>query len=179
FEAVRASVDEARRSVEESAGGSFAEALAAAFDYREWFSLALYVNHPNGERQRISSRTARQRSGAQQLFALYVPLFAALAALYESAAPWAPRLFSMDEAFDKVSEDNITILLRFLVDLEFQWIVASPRLTGAGREVLPACADWQLFHDPVEGLAQAIPTFYWHGELYDPVTHSAAMETVE
>jgi len=167
FEAVRASVDDARRRAEEGEG-AFAEVLAAAFDYREWFSLALYVTHATGERQRISSRTARQRSGAQQLFALYVPLFAALAALYESAAPWAPRLFAMDEAFDKVSEDNVTILLRFLVDLDFQWIVASPRLSGAGREVLPACADWQLFHDPLEGLAQAIPMLYWHGELYDP-----------
>lgn len=74
------------------------------------------------------------------MFALYVPLFAALAALYQSAAPWAPRLFAMDEAFDKVSEDNVTLLLGFLVDLAFQWIVASPRLNGAGRAVLPASA---------------------------------------
>ncbi|HVC34278.1 MAG TPA: SbcC/MukB-like Walker B domain-containing protein, partial [Chloroflexota bacterium] len=136
FEAVRSAVSEARRRFADE-GGVFADHLAQAFDYREWYTLQLYVTDENGQRMRISSRTARARSGAQQLFALYVPLFAALAALYHAAESWAPRLFSMDEAFDKVSEDNVTLLLRFLVDLDFQWIVASPRLSGAGRDVLP------------------------------------------
>jgi hypothetical protein len=163
FEAVRSAVSQAhRRSTEE--GRAFADLLGEAFDYREWYTLHLLVTDATGHRQRISSRTARTRSGAQQLFALYVPLFAALAALYQSAEPWAPRLFVMDEAFDKVSEDNIAILLRFLVDLDFQWVVASPRLSGAGRADLPACADWQLVHNPTEQLAQAIPFLYWQGE---------------
>ncbi|HVC34285.1 MAG TPA: SbcC/MukB-like Walker B domain-containing protein [Chloroflexota bacterium] len=166
FEAVRSAVSEARRRFADE-GGVFADHLAQAFDYREWYTLQLYVTDENGQRMRISSRTARARSGAQQLFALYVPLFAALAALYHAAEPWAPRLFSMDEAFDKVSEDNVTLLLRFLVDLDFQWIVASPRLSGAGRDVLPACADWQLYHNAVEQLAQAIPVIYFHGELIE------------
>ena len=166
FEAVRGTVTDARRRMDEGEG-DFAELLAKAFDYREWFSLSMFVTDATGQRHRISSRMARTRSGAQQLFALYVPLFAALAALYESAATWAPHLFAMDEAFDKISEDNVTILLRFLVDLRFQWIVASPRLSGAGREVLPACADWQLYHNAIDKLAQAFPVLYSDGSIFD------------
>lgn len=166
LEAVRGAVAEARSRVAEE-GGVFADLLTRAFDYREWYNLQLIVTDANGQRQRITSRTARTRSGAQQLFALYVPLFAALAALYHTAQPWAPKLFTMDEAFDKVSEDNVVLLLRFLVDLGFQWIVASPRLSGAGRDVLPACADWQLYHNATEQLAQAIPLIYYNGELLD------------
>ncbi|HVC34730.1 MAG TPA: SbcC/MukB-like Walker B domain-containing protein [Chloroflexota bacterium] len=166
FEAVRGAVAEAHRHAGQE-GGIFADLLAEAFDYREWYTLHLYVTDPNGQRQRINSRTARARSGAQQLFALYVPLFAALAALYHAAEPWAPRLFAMDEAFDKVSEDNVDLLLGFLVDLGFQWIVASPRLSGAGRDVLPACADWQLSHDAIGQLAQAIPLIYCNGQLLE------------
>jgi hypothetical protein len=166
FEAVRAAVAEAHRQAE-AGDESFAGLLARAFDYREWFSLGLFVTDGTGQRYRISSRMARTRSGAQQLFALYVPLFAGLAAHYENAAPWSPKLFAMDEAFDKISEDNVTLLLRFLVDLGFQWIVASPRLSGAGRDVLPACADWQLYHNAKEGLAQAIPVIYCDGGLLD------------
>jgi hypothetical protein len=78
----------------------------------------------------------------------------------------------MDEAFDKVSEDNVTVLLRFLVDLCFQWIVASPRLSGAGRPELPACADWQLFHDQAAALAQAIPIVYCDGQMLEPAESS-------
>ena len=97
------------------------ETLEQVFDYREWFHFDVLVAPVGGQWHRLTDRMAGTRSGAEQLFALYVPLFAALAALYRSAAPGAPRLLALDEAFDKVSVANTqrivkVFLARFPMD---------------------------------------------------------------
>ncbi len=140
----------------------FAEALARIFDYRDWFRFEIYVTRTDGTRQYLTERYFKQRSGAEQYIALYVPFFAALSALYESAGKGAPKLIALDEAFDKVSLANTQLLLRFLASQQFQWIMTGPRVSGEGTEI-PACARYVMLHHKGSELATGFPSF-WSGE---------------
>jgi uncharacterized protein YPO0396 len=106
----------------------------------------------------LTDRVAKTRSGAEQMMAQYVPLFAALSALYDLAAPWAPRLLALDEAFDKASDESSQQMLRFLVGQGFQWLMTSPRLTGQGSAV-PAYAEYLMVHERASRKAYGVPFF--------------------
>ena len=141
----------------------FAEGLARIFDYREWFRFEIFVTRPDGTRQHLTDRYFRQRSGAEQYIALYIPFFAALSALYESAGKGAPRLIALDEAFDKVSLTNTRRLLKFLASQNFQWIMTGPRVTGEGTEI-PTCARYVMLHNKGDELATGVPSFWNKGQ---------------
>src|SRR5438874_13804968 len=105
--------DTVRQKQEEDPGINFMEVLEQIFDYREWFHFDVWVTPTGGQRQRLTDRLAGTRSGAEQLFAHYAPRFAALAALYNSATPGAPRRLALDGAVDKVSVANTQRIMEF------------------------------------------------------------------
>ncbi|HEY6540389.1 MAG TPA: SbcC/MukB-like Walker B domain-containing protein, partial [Ktedonobacteraceae bacterium] len=152
--AFRQEIDAVRLRQQERADMNFLDALEQVFDYREWFHFDVLVSQPGGQRQRLTDRVAGTRSGAEQLFALYVPLFAALGALYRSAAPGAPRLLALDEAFDKVSVANTQRIMEFLVSQDFQWIMTGPQISGTGAKI-PACARYLMIHEKGSPIATA------------------------
>ncbi|HET8841479.1 MAG TPA: SbcC/MukB-like Walker B domain-containing protein, partial [Ktedonobacteraceae bacterium] len=98
---------------------NFSEALARVLDYRNWFQFEIFINRPDGEKLHLTNRFFKKGSGAEQYVTLYIPFFAALSALYDSAGPGAPRLIALDEAFDKVSVENTRQLLTFLAQQQF------------------------------------------------------------
>jgi len=149
----------------------FAEALARIFDYRDWFRFEIYVSRTDGTRQHLTERYFKQRSGAEQYIALYVPFFAALSALYESAGKGAPKLIALDEAFDKVSLSNTQLLLSFLTSQQFQWIMTGPRVSGEGTNI-PACARYVMLHNKGTELATGFPSF-WSGNQSKKETNNA------
>ncbi|GAC1680603.1 MAG: hypothetical protein NVS9B9_01910 [Ktedonobacteraceae bacterium] len=139
---------------------NFMDALEQVFDYREWFHFDVWVTPiGGGQRQRLTDRVAGTRSGAEQLFALYVPLFAALGALYRTAAPGAPRLLALDEAFDKVSVINTQRIMEFLVSQDFQWIMTGPQVSGTGAKI-PASARYLMLHEKGSPIATASASFW-------------------
>ncbi|TMC91759.1 MAG: hypothetical protein E6J22_10610, partial [Chloroflexi bacterium] len=157
--AFRQEIDSVRLRQQESADINFMDALEQVFDYREWFHFDVLVTPIGGQRQRLTDRVAGTRSGAEQLFALYVPLFAALGALYRSAAPGAPNLLALDEAFDKVSIANTQRIIEFLVSQEFQWIMTGPQISGTGAKI-PACARYLMIHEKGSPIATASASFW-------------------
>lgn len=157
--AFRREIEAVRLRQQENPDTNFMEVLEQVFDYREWFHFDVWVTSVAGQRQRLTDRVAGTRSGAEQLFALYVPLFAALGALYRSAAPGAPRLFALDEAFDKVSAANTQRIMEFLVSQDFQWIMTGPQVSGAGSKI-PACARYLMIHDKGSPVATASASFW-------------------
>ena len=157
--AFRQEIDAVRLRQQERADMNFLDALEQVFDYREWFHFDVLVSQPGGQRQRLTDRVAGTRSGAEQLFALYVPLFAALGALYRSAAPGAPRLLALDEAFDKVSVANTQRIMEFLVSQDFQWIMTGPQISGTGAKI-PACARYLMIHEKGSPIATASASFW-------------------
>ncbi|HEX6483020.1 MAG TPA: SbcC/MukB-like Walker B domain-containing protein [Ktedonobacteraceae bacterium] len=157
--AFRQEIDSVRLRQQEQADMNFMDALEQVFDYREWFHFDVLVTPIGGQRQRLTDRVAGTRSGAEQLFALYVPLFAALGALYRSAAPGAPRLLALDEAFDKVSIANTQRIMEFLVSQDFQWIMTGPQISGTGAKI-PACARYLMIHEKGSPIATASASFW-------------------
>jgi hypothetical protein len=157
--AFRQEIDSVRLRQLEQADMNFMDALEQVFDYREWFHFDVLVTPIGGQRQRLTDRVAGTRSGAEQLFALYVPLFAALGALYRSAAPGAPRLLALDEAFDKVSIANTQRIMEFLVSQDFQWIMTGPQISGTGAKI-PACARYLMIHEKGSPMATASASFW-------------------
>src|SRR2546421_712254 len=162
--AFRQEIDAVRLRQQEQADINFMDALEQVFDYREWFHFDVLVTAPGGQRQRLTDRVAGTRSGAEQLFALYVPLFAALGALYQSAAKGAPRLLALDEAFDKVSVANTQRIMEFLVSQDFQWIMTGPQISGTGAKIA-ACARYLMIHEKGSPIATASATFW--SDSYD------------
>ena len=157
--AFRREIESARIRQQENPETNFMETLEQVFDYREWFHFDVLVAPVGGQWHRLTDRMAGTRSGAEQLFALYVPLFAALAALYRSAAPGAPRLLALDEAFDKVSVANTQRIMEFLVSQDFQWIMTGPQISGTGAKI-PACARYLMIHEKGSPVATASASFW-------------------
>lgn len=159
-DALRREIAGLRLRQKDEPGLNFMEALVQIFDYREWFRFGVFITPQGGNRIRLTDRNAGTRSGAEQLFALYVPLFAALAALYGSyTAPGSPRLLALDEAFDKSSLANTQKIMEFLVLQGFQWIMTGPQVSGMGSGV-PVSAEYQMLHEKGTNVATAVP-FYW------------------
>ena len=158
--AFRQEIESVRIRQQEMPDMNFMDALEQVFDYREWFHFDVWVTPiGGGQRQRLTDRVAGTRSGAEQLFALYVPLFAALGALYRTAAPGAPRLLALDEAFDKVSVVNTQRIMEFLVSQGFQWIMTGPQVSGTGAKI-PASARYLMLHEKGSPIATASASFW-------------------
>ncbi len=165
-DALRQEIDGLRLRLKNEPGLSFMEALIQIFDYRQWFLFSIYITPQGGNRVRLTDRNAGTRSGAEQLFALYVPLFSALAALYSGyAAPGSPRLLALDEAFDKASLTNTQKIMEFLVLQDFQWIMTGPQVSGVGSGV-PASAEYQMLHEKGTSIATAVPLYWIGGEAH-------------
>ncbi len=157
--AFRREIEGVRLRQQENPATNFLETLEQVFDYREWFHFDVWVTPIGGQRQRLTDRVAGTRSGAEQLFALYVPLFAALGALYRSASHGAPHLLALDEAFDKVSTANTQRIVEFLVSQNFQWIMTGPQVSGTGSKI-PASARYLMIHEKGSPVATASASFW-------------------
>lgn len=146
-----------------NSSSTFTETLATIFDYRNWFQFEISMSRPDGTWQHLTNRFMKKGSGAEQYVALYIPFFAALSALYESAGQGAPRLIALDEAFDKVSERNTRNLLQFLAAQQFQWIMTGPHITGEGAQI-SACVKYTMFSQKEAEIAAGFPSF-WSTDL--------------
>jgi uncharacterized protein (TIGR02680 family) len=166
--AFRREIEGVRLRQQENPSTNFLEALEQVFDYREWFHFDVWVTPIGSQRQRLTDRVAGTRSGAEQLFALYVPLFAALGALYRSAAHGAPHLLALDEAFDKVSTANTHRIIEFLVSQNFQWIMTGPQVSGTGSKI-PASARYLMIHEKGSPVATASASFWSDQQLNEHV----------
>lgn len=148
---------------------SFADALAEVLDYRLWFEFTLHSKLPGQERQLVTDIRFTARSGAEKSLAMFIPLLAAAHARYETAAIDAPKLVGLDEAFAGVDEQNTKEMFRFLVELNFSWIMTSEKLWGVA-ETLPGCATYEL----VRRGNVVTPIFY----LWDGTRRHGSLDTV-
>jgi hypothetical protein len=136
-------------------GMSFEQCLQTVFDYRQWFQFKVYVTPKGGQKTLLTNKVLGTRSGAERLFALLVPLLAAVTALYNQAAIGAPRLLALDEAFDRASTDNMKQFIEYLAKQDFQWIMTGPQLNISGTQV-PASIRYLLLHEKGRKTATAI-----------------------
>jgi energy-coupling factor transporter ATP-binding protein EcfA2 len=157
------------RNLRETTDGeiSFPQALAKAFDYREWYGFKFFsiVGADDGSRRReITDRSFQSRSGGERSAVLYTFLFAAIGARFDALGASVPRLIGLDEAFAGMDAPNISALYKVMTALELSWIATSERRIDLST-ALPAAATYQLFRatsangdDGVSSLA-----FLWNG----------------
>lgn len=140
----------------ESPGDSYAEHLARALDYRQWFAFRIQYHRPEAPNWLDLHRKSPLSQGEQKVLC-YLPLFAAAAAHFTSvagAAPHAPRFVLLDDAFPKIDVRTHPLLFGLLVDLDLDFMVTSERLWG-DHPTVPQLAIYEALRSPTErGIAQ-------------------------
>lgn len=145
---------------------AYSEHLAAALDYRTWSAFTIRYSRPEkpGQWDRLHRRSAL--SQGEQKVLCYLPLFAAAAAHFTSlagAAPHAPRLVLLDDAFPKIDVRTHPLLFGLLVQLDLDFVMTSERLWG-DHSTVPSLAIYEALRDPSQrGIAQY--EYRWDGRV--------------
>ncbi|MGX7827255.1 TIGR02680 family protein [Actinokineospora sp. 24-640] len=138
-------------------GGSWAEQLTRALDYRSWHEFAIQ-RHQDGQWR----SAAGPASGGERVLAASIPLFAAASSFYSSAGdPDAPRMIALDEAFAGVDDDSRAKCLGLLASFDLDVVMTSEREWGCYPQV-PGLAIAQLSrHDGID--AVLVTPWRWDG----------------
>lgn len=145
---------------------SYGEHLAAALDYRTWSEFSIRYTRPEkpGHWDRLHRRSPL--SQGEQKVLCYLPLFAAAAAHFTSlagAAPHAPRIVLLDDAFPKIDVRTHPLLFGLLVQLDLDFVITSERLWG-DHSTVPSLAIYEALRDPNQrGIAQY--EYRWDGRV--------------
>ena len=154
---------EVQRAAEPERG--YAEHLARALDYRRWSAFSVRLHRPGTESWSTLTRRTPLSQGEQKVVC-YLPLFAAAAAHFTSvagAAPYAPRLILLDDAFPKIDVRTHPLLFGLLVDLDLDFVLTSERLWG-DHPTVPSLAIYEALRAPGEpGIAQY--RYTWDGNV--------------
>jgi uncharacterized protein (TIGR02680 family) len=127
----RSRVDRARKLMDGADNTeTFHQIIKDILDYRKWFEFRLYFRKEGETRRELTNHAFDKLSGGEKAMAMYIPLFSAVYARYESAAQDAPRVVSLDEAFAGVDDTNIKDMFRLMEDLKFNFIINSQVLWG-------------------------------------------------
>ncbi len=143
---------------ERPGGLAYAEHLARALDYRQWYDVPDPVHRgPKADGTWLDLHRQSPLSQGEQKVLCYLPLFAAAAAHFTSlagAAPHAPRFVLLDDAFPKIDVRTHPLLFGLLVDLDLDFVVTSERLWG-DHDTVPSLAIYEALRDPGQrGIAQ-------------------------
>jgi hypothetical protein len=113
-------------------------------------------------------------SGGEQSVSLHLPLFAAAHATLNSAAPHAPRLLALDEAFAGVDDTGRGELMSLAAQFDLDLFMTGYDLWAVHADVR-AAAHYDLAHSPVEHTVSAL-LLVWDGRelLADDVGELAA-----
>jgi uncharacterized protein (TIGR02680 family) len=167
---LRSRITEARA---QDPDGSWHERLTRAFDYREWNRFSVQL-HQNG----VWRPASGPASGGERVLAASVPLFAAAASHYASAAnPNAPRLILLDEAFAGVDDRSRASYLGLLTEFDLDVVMTSEREWATYPEI-PGIAIANLFRLP-DTPAIHVEHWSWDGVARERVGEPAmsAIET--
>lgn len=114
---------------------NYFEMIRDALDFRNWFEFQLQYKVTGEEKKELTDRVFYRLSGGERAMAMYVPLFAAVYARYDSAEPDCLRIVSLDEAFAGVDDVNIGSMFKLLEDLRLNYLINSQVLWGCYESV--------------------------------------------
>ena len=115
--------------------GSLPERMLAVLDYRTWFAFEVEFQSMGEGWKRLTRKAHGAGSGGQKAVLLHLPLFAAAAAFYASAAPTAPRVIVLDEAFAGIDRETRAQLMGLLAEFELDFIMTSYEEWGFYEEL--------------------------------------------
>lgn len=158
----RSKVADARRRAAEGAGQvSFYQVMKDTLDYRKWFEFQLFYQKSGERTKELTNSVFGTFSGGEKAMAMYVPLFSAVVAKYQSGRKDAPRLISLDEAFAGVDNKNIRDMFRLMTEFGFDFIINSQVLWG-DCDTLDALAIYQLVRPQNARFVTVMP-YLWNG----------------
>ena len=164
----RAKINRAReRSQMEATPATYSELMREALDFRNCFTFRLFYQKGGAEKQtkkELTDSAFNSFSGGEKAMAMYVPLFAALAAQYAAANhAEAPRLMALDEAFAGVDETNIESMFALVHELGFDYIMNSQALWGCYPTVsaLNIAELWR----PQNARIVTVLRYHWDGHV--------------
>jgi len=146
---------------------NYFEMMRDALDFRNWFEFNLQYKVTGEDKKELTDRVFYRLSGGERAMAMYVPLFAAVYARYESAEPDALRIVSLDEAFAGVDDVNISSMFKLLEDLNLNYLINSQVLWGC-YESVPALSICDLKR-PNNSDIVTIIRYKWNGRMRELV----------
>ncbi|MBA9005015.1 TIGR02680 family protein [Thermomonospora cellulosilytica] len=156
-------VEDARAS---DAAASWEEQLMQVLDYTAWHTFTVRLDRADGKGwQDLTRRLHGALSGGEKAIALHLPLFAAVAAHYQTD-PECPRFILLDEVFVGVDTANRGQVFDLLVDLGLDLVLTSDHEWCDYREL-----DGIAIHQLVTGDGDdAVTTarFVWDGHRTVP-----------
>lgn len=155
-------INEARKKCKDDASFSMFEEMKNALDYRRWFRFDMFITRKGIPEERFTNKVFGELSGGEKAMSIYSPLFAAIAAKYSYAAPDAPRIISLDEAFAGIDSENIAQMFQLVHDFEFDYIMNSQVLWGC-YETVDELSIAQILR-PVDSPVLAVARYYWDGK---------------
>ena len=144
---------------------SWEQQLAEVFDYTRWHRFVVRLDRADGEGwQLLTKRLHGALSGGEKAIALHLPLFAAVAAHYQTV-PNAPRVILLDEVFVGVDTTNRGQVFGLLASLDLDLVLTSDHEWGAYAE-LDGIAVHALTTGDDGDDAVTTTRFVWDGETW-------------
>lgn len=145
---------------ERDAASARIDQLAAALDYRAWHRFRVR-RWQDGQWKPLSGPA----SSGERALGLTVPLFAAAASHYESAATHAPRLVLLDEAFAGIDDAARAHCMALIREFDLDFVMTSEREWGCYAE-LPGVAICHLVRR-ADVDAVYVSRWRWNGRTRD------------
>lgn len=146
----------------DNTASSWQEQLAQVFDYTAWHRFVVKLDRADGQGwQPLTKKLHGALSGGEKAIALHLPLFAAVAAHYQSV-PSSPRLILLDEVFVGVDSSNRGQVFELLASLDLDLVLTSDHEWCAYQE-LPGIAVHQLVTGEDDDDAVTTARFVWTG----------------
>lgn len=160
----RAKIETARKHQEEEGNlFSFHQLMRDAMDYRKWFEFKILTQKTGENKKELTNNLFFSYSGGEKAMSMYVPLFSAVAAKFESARDEAPLLIALDEAFAGVDEKNINNMFGLIEKFKFDYIMNSQVLWGDYANVR-SLAIYELFR-PENARFVTVIAYEWDGKV--------------
>lgn len=140
----------------------FYNIMKDTLDYRKWFEFQFMHKKVDEQSKELTNNAFFKLSGGEKAMAMYIPLFAAVCARYQSARKDCLRIISLDEAFAGVDDNNIRDMFRILTELELEYVINSQVLWGE-YDTVSSLAICELISD-VNNKVVSVIKYHWNGK---------------
>lgn len=140
----------------------FYNIIKETLDYRKWFEFQFMHRKAGEQSKELTNNAFFKLSGGEKAMAMYIPLFAAVCARYQSARKDCLRIISLDEAFAGVDDNNIRDMFRILTELELEYVINSQVLWGE-YDTVPDLSICELIND-VNNKIVSVIRYHWDGK---------------
>lgn len=157
----RSKIKAAKRGMDKNKEVNLKEVMREVLDYRQWFEFEIYYTKVNDTEKRLNQGNYNNLSGGQRALAMITPVLAAIYAKYMDAREDAPRLFTLDEAFARMDDENTEVIFQYVQKMGFNYILNSQALWGC-YESVPSLNIYELAR-PNNRPFVSINSYYWNG----------------